>query len=138
LYQDPKSVRGVLRCGKLLIVAILAMTVSGCGSGGVPLGKVSGHVTKAGKPMADITVKFDPVGGGRSSIGLTDPSGYYELIFSDRKGALLGNHKVTVETRATVDNGGVVVSPAKVYLTVERQVESGSNTFDFEIADRGK
>ncbi len=122
----------------LLVASTVALALSGCGSGGVPLGKVSGHVMRAGKPAANITVRFDPVDGGRSSIGLTNSDGFYELIFSDRKGALLGNHKVTVETRAAVDNGGVVVMPAKVYLTSQLQVESGSNVFDFELKDGGK
>lgn len=120
--------------GKLLLFVTLLLVISGCSSGDVPLGTVSGHVTKGGKPEPGITVKFDPVEGGRGSIGLTDANGYYDLTFSDRKGALLGKHNVVVEIRAKVNDAGMVTAPANVFITEQREVKSGSNTFDFEIA----
>src|SRR3989442_1588111 len=45
----------------VLTLCVLLVTVSGCGSGGVTLGTVSGHVTKAGKPQQGITVILEPV-----------------------------------------------------------------------------
>ena len=117
-------------------LALILLTVgwlAGCGPGGVPLGLVSGHITKNGKPQPGITVKFEPESGGRQSLGLSDVSGAYELIFTERKGALLGKHHVTVETAEKLNDALIVVAPAKVYLNTERDVQSGSNTFDFDI-----
>jgi hypothetical protein len=122
-------------CIILSSVAICCLT--GCDSG-VPLGKVSGHVTKGGKPQKGIMVKFEPAAGGRFSTGLTDDSGYYELNFTDRKGALLGTHHVTVEIPEKYNESMFVVRPAEKFITVDKEVSSGSNTFDFEISGDAK
>ena len=113
----------------------LVFGISGCDSGGIRLGTVSGHVTKAGKPLQGVSVAFEPANGGRGSEGLTDANGYYELTFADRKGAVLGQHQVTVKIRARFNEGGNVTQPAQKFLTVQREVQSGSNTFDFDIAE---
>jgi hypothetical protein len=113
----------------------LLLGMSGCDSGGIRLGTVSGHVTKGGKPQQGINVVFEPANGGRGSEALTDANGYYELMFADRKGAVLGQHQVTVKIRARFNEGGNVVQPAQKFVSVEREVQSGSNTFDFDIAE---
>lgn len=123
----------MISVARIALIVVAVGWLAGCGPGGVPLGTVSGHVTKNGKPEAGITVKFEPESGDRQSLGLSDASGYYELIFTGRKGALLGKHHVTVETAEKINDGLVVVAPAKVYLSTEREVQSGSNTFDFDI-----
>jgi len=132
---SPQRISSVARLA-LILGAVGWLT--GCWPGGVPLGSVSGHVTKNGKPEAGITVKFEPESGGRQSLGLSDASGYYELIFTGRKGALVGKHRVTVETAEKINDGLVVVAPAKVYLSTEREVQSGSNTFDFDIGQNAE
>jgi hypothetical protein len=99
------------------------------------LGRVSGHVTKAGKPVPEITVRFDPAAGGRPSEAMTDSNGYYDLVFTaDRKGALLGKHNVTVKIKEKYNDGGYQTHPAETFLTIKREVGSGSNTYDFDIA----
>ena len=118
---------------RLASILVAVGWLTGCGSGGVPLGSVSGHITKNGKPESGITVKFEPESGGRQSLGLSDATGAYELIFTQRKGALLGKHRVTVQTAEKLNDALVVVAPAKVYLNTEREVHSGSNSFDFDI-----
>jgi hypothetical protein len=123
----------ILPMTRLTLILVAFGWLAGCGPGGVPLGNVSGHITKNGKPESGITVKFEPESGGRQSLGLSDASGAYELIFTERKGALLGKHRVTVETAEKLNDALVVTAPAKVYLSTEREVQSGSNTFDFDI-----
>src|SRR5262245_65252443 len=109
---------------RLTLILVAFGWLVGCGPGGVPLGHVSGHITKNGKPEPGITVKFEPESGGRQSLGLSDASGAYELIFTERKGALLGKHRVTVETAEKLNDALVVTAPAKVYLSTEREVQS--------------
>jgi hypothetical protein len=125
------------RIAQFALVAVLLAALSGCNSGGVPLGFVSGHVTSAGKPKPGINVSFHPVDGGRGSQGSTDANGYYELTFAaGRKGAVLGQHDVVVEIKARFNDADIVVKQAQKYLTEQREVHSGSNTFDFQIDER--
>ncbi len=115
-------------------IAIAA--ISGCGSSGIPLGTVSGHVTKNGQPQQGIAVHFEPIAGGRGSQGSTDATGFYELYFAGgRKGAVLGRHQVSVEAKARYNDADIVVRPAQKFLTVEREVQSGSNEYSFDIAN---
>ena len=81
---------GVLACAGLLLL-------SGCGGKGVKLGEVSGQVTFNGEPLPKAVVAFEPLGGGRPSIGQTDDQGRYELIYlRDIRGALVGKHRVKI------------------------------------------
>jgi hypothetical protein len=75
---------------------LLCLASFGCGGGGPELGQVTGQVTMDGEPLPNAVVTFSPVEGGRSSIGRSDASGKYELIYLDRKGATLGEHRVSV------------------------------------------
>jgi hypothetical protein len=87
----------------LRIAAILPLVLviaGGCESGPrvVP---IKGVVTRGGQPFKRrLLVTFTPENGGRSSTGLTDAEGRFELKFDrDTKGAALGKHKVVVAFR---------------------------------------
>jgi hypothetical protein len=44
-------------------------------------------------------VTFTPTAeGGSASTGVTDGDGHYELLYTDRRGAMVGKHKVAVTT----------------------------------------
>lgn len=82
-----------------LMFAITGVLIVGCGGGvEVPeLGTVSGVVTLDGQPLVSATVHFEPQSGGRVSMGNTDESGKYELVYSvDNNGATIGTHNVYV------------------------------------------
>ena len=85
---------------RLMAIAccVIGLACVGCGESGPPLGQVSGTVTMDGEPLANALVTFTPEAGGRGSMGKTDGNGKYELAFVDSKGALIGNHKVSVTT----------------------------------------
>src|SRR4051812_25868176 len=84
-------------------LAALALGAAGCGeatskttAARVP---TTGKVTFAGKPLADATVEFIPVGStpGQGGYGQTDDEGLYSV--SDHKGKSglpAGDYKVTV------------------------------------------
>ena len=126
----------------LSITTILFVT--GCGSSGPRLGVVTGTVTLDGKPVPGALVTFvskEP--DGTSSYGKTDDTGKYQLEFTtERLGAMLGSHDVTIVTNrvsqsdepetGTVAKTEFVPIPkhyARGALTAE--VKAGSNVHDF-------
>ena len=129
-----------LLCAVSLLCCICCM---GCSGGGdLPdLGKVSGTVTVDGTPTADIMVQFSPVAGGRTSAGVTDSSGHYELAYTaGAKGAVVGKHQVTLSAQTAaasddqLDLSGSDAIPEKYKdKTFEFEVQSGSNTFDIKL-----
>jgi hypothetical protein len=84
---------------------LVGMIVVGCGPKGPELGSVTGKVTLDGSPVTNGLVTFVPVGGGRPATGKTDENGQYVLVGVDGKGALLGQHQVSV---TTVQEAGTV------------------------------
>jgi hypothetical protein len=143
---------------KRLIVAagLLALACLGC-SQGPPLGSVTGTVTLDGKPLGNVLVTFNPNEGGGSSTGTTDSAGKYELVHTDRKGAVLGMHKVTVTalveappvvpmssddpnyakqgTAGYTAKKPAIVIPARYNSSTElsHEVKSGSNEYNLEL-----
>jgi len=116
--------------------------VTGCG-GGPNTADVEGVVTIDGKPVPGVEITFQPVDGGRASVGVTDETGRYRLNYSpSASGALIGDHRVTIvavdaeladddiSTDATRLEGPS--SPANEYRGVEKKVtvDSGSNAID--------
>jgi len=73
--------------------------ISGCGKAKLPLGEVRGRLTLDGQPVAKANISFEPVAGGRPSVGGSDVSGYYTLRYNaSRMGALPGEHIVRIST----------------------------------------
>lgn len=138
--------------GVLVLTSLLCL---GCGDSGPDRGYVEGTVTMDGEPLPDAVVTFQPEDTGRPSYGRTDENGEYELQYtSDKKGALVGSHRVSISTHerggsaeggyGADEAGGAKGSPEKVpaqynYDTELREtVESGNNTIDFELSSEGE
>ncbi len=116
------------------LVIALAL-VAGCSRGDRPeLAPVCGTVTLDGKPLERATVVFQP-GEGKSSRGVTDKQGRYELIYlRDIMGAKPGKHTVGITTA----DGETVVDetlPARYNRETElaAQVDPGGATIDFPL-----
>ncbi|HID21363.1 MAG TPA: hypothetical protein EYP14_03065 [Planctomycetaceae bacterium] len=124
--------------GGLAVLAALVV-VSGCGGGSdLPdLGRVSGTVTMDGKPLAGVVVTFEPVDGGRASIGKTDDNGQYELGYdAENKGAVVGKHRVRITTPTEApDPNFKDPIPAKYNsnTTLTEEVKPGKNEINFEL-----
>jgi hypothetical protein len=124
----------------LLPISLLA----GCGSGG--MGTVTGTVMADGKPLANATVEFYPEEGGRSSSARTDENGNYELRFGrDEMGALVGQHKVSIQTGGAQQEGdyGKITRetlPAKYNVSTEllETVSAGANVINFDLDYEGE
>jgi len=130
---------------RILLCCGFAALVTGCSAGNdIELGRVNGHVTLDGKPLADAVVEFQPA-NGRASIGTTDSSGYYELQYTlDRDGAIPGEHTVRITTERYASGGegsSPLVEARKELLPARYNVESelketvedGSQEINFEL-----
>jgi hypothetical protein len=118
-----------------LAFTLVAVSLAGCGKSNRPaLGQVTGRVTLAGQPLAGALVLFTPAGPGRTSQGVTDAEGVYELTYlRDIKGANLGHHAVRIT--ASPDGSTTPAWPAARGgdFTHTAVVERGDNRMDFAI-----
>lgn len=145
-------------CSSFACVAVVILCCSsGCFSSSANIASVSGVITLDGEPLEGATVAFYPT-SGRASQGVTDDTGRYELIFlKNEKGAVIGDHIVTVSTKVEdeVDYRGDVAGESgdEVQETVTKgrpetlperytdrrkselkaTVTSGSNVCDFPL-----
>lgn len=83
----------------LLFTGILVVS-TGCGKRGPKLVDVSGTVTLDGQPLGNVIVTFVPIEGGVSSSSVTDEAGRFRLSCSLGRGALVGRHRVYVQSQA--------------------------------------
>ena len=119
----------------------------GCRGGDSNVGLVTGKVMVDGEPIEKALVSFSPT-SGRGSMAYTDENGVYELAYTrDQMGAVIGKHKVTVETKrdgyTDYDNGGKKVKARKEILPkkytdfktteLKADVKQGDNKFDFDL-----
>jgi hypothetical protein len=103
----------------------------------VELGTVTGRITKNGKPVAKLSVYLTPEAHGRPSEGLTDSDGNYFMVYTrDLRGALVGKHHLLISSAPKMDKD-IMVSEGKELLSKEVEVHSGSNKFDFDLAESG-
>ena len=129
-----------MRCRHLVLpAAVLFITISfsvvGCQQGDrPPLGRVRGTVTVDGAPAAGVGVIFSQE-GYRSSSGLTDAAGEYELTYiRDVKGAVVGLHRVRIDVFAGEGKARKRL-PARYNRQTEltADVQRGRNRFDFDL-----
>ncbi len=127
----------------VLCLTASAVLLAACGRGDLPpLGQVSGTVTMDGKPLSDVTVQFSPEAGGRTSVGITDQNGVYQLAYtSDAMGAQVGKHTARLLPGAVapsddamdLSSPSVSIPPEAMEKTFEFDVVSGKNTFDIQF-----
>lgn len=123
------------------IVTLNWLVMAGCEKG-PEVAPVTGVVTQNGEPLVGATVEFQP-DFGAPSYAYTDVDGRYEIQYqTDRMGALLGHHYVSVttigerddpSTDTTVNVPELVPREYNDETTLEYVVERGNNTFDIAI-----
>ena len=127
----------LLRYSRVTHVVVLAL-VFVCGCGATQTQPVSGIVTMDEKPLAGVKVIFAPAEGGRrNSVGKTDETGAYSLVYTIRdKGAIAGKYKVLISKRKTVKEREVETLPAKYNrksILEANVTASGDNKFNFNL-----
>ncbi|WP_459554327.1 hypothetical protein [Lacunimicrobium album] len=65
--------------------------------------QAKGIVTYQGKPLPSASVIFTPL-AGPIGVGTTDSEGRFTLVTQGQPGALLGEHKVTIQAFKAVGN----------------------------------
>ena len=130
---------------------ILVSVMAGCSGDSVKTAEVTGKVTRKGKPLEGVSVRFlpDPVKGttGPSSRGITDVNGAYSAIIgagSDaRPGAVIGYHRVVLEDFMAENSRGKVrqrvplslASSSTSKIDIEVRDSEEPQSFDFEVTD---
>lgn len=139
-----RSISTVCHAAKL---PLLLLTLMALGCGQSPYGdmaEVTGVVTLDGSPYPNAQVRFVPQ-EGRPSIGMTDASGKYELVYtSEARGAAPGEYSIDITTvydSSSDRDGGVAppeVLPAKYNSKTELKetVEPGENEINFELSSK--
>lgn len=128
---------------------VLAALV-GC-SGGPALAPVSGVVTLDGKPYPKAVISFQPIGTpenpnpGRGSSAYTDEQGRFVLrTDNERKGAVVGKHRVRIMTRGndvvgqdTAGVGSADGAPSKREVDPIPPEWNALSTVEFEVPPGG-
>lgn len=134
-------------------VAASLVLLTGCGPAGPDLGEVTGTVTLDGKPVPAAYVTFSPEAeGGSTSAGMTDAQGNYTLGYTrDRRGAMIGKHKVTIRTEKpsaeTVEEAKAAGQPLPEHVPLPGKyagptggltadVKPGDNKVDFPLTSK--
>lgn len=107
---------------------------NGCSHGDRPeLGYVTGTVTMDGKPLAKVIVTFKPT-QGRPSVGMTDENGDYHLEYSYQvPGTKVGLNQVAFSWPIGVAGSHVIPARYSGKSDINRDVQAGSNSFDFDL-----
>jgi hypothetical protein len=120
-----------------IAASLLMSTLAGCSERSTPTAAVSGKVTLDGKPLANVSVLFQPVGSNRDpgvgSYGITDAQGGFTLkqSGSGRDGAVVGQHAVTLVEKtdpANDDDAGGIDKP--VVSRIPAEYSNGSLRFE--------
>lgn len=133
-----------IRCSasqlRQIAFTITILIILGCSRSQQPsLGLVSGTVRLDGQALANATVRFTPAGPGRTSEGITDADGRYELRYlRDIPGANIDQHIVRITT-ASEANGGRELLPPRYHARsqLEARVITGTNDHDFDLRSQG-
>ena len=85
----------------IFLFNLICIIAAGCGGGSSDqpdLGSVTGNIVIDEKPVSGAMVVFSPE-KGRSSMGITDGDGNYELTYvGETQGAKLGKHTISITT----------------------------------------
>jgi len=128
------------RAHLLSVLALLAVTVCGCG-GGPDIVDVTGTVTRGGQPVQDLTVYFMPE-EGRPSWGTTDAQGKFTLHYSRAQdGVRTGKNKVYVTYDPKPSDPGVEHGalegrfdlPPDIQAIVEKYGNKDTTPLEFDI-----
>lgn len=141
----------MLRPYQFVLLALLSAIAFGSGCSGRPktvARSVTGKVTLGGEPLVGAMVIFEPKVEGSASIGVTDASGTYNLIWSQTRGkpiegAQIGEHTVKISTFQEAEpdvEPPVAGAPEKVPYKYRLDggqptatVNKGSNVIDFAL-----
>ncbi len=118
-------------------ILVMAVALSGCGTGQFPVAPVSGVVMCDGKPVPGALVYFAPQQSGDNALvgkvglGVVDDQGKFTVrTYGSDDGAVVGMHDVRVE-RGNGPGCDCAMNPDRAVAQVE--VKDGENNFTIEL-----
>ena len=131
-------------CQKLLalVLTILVLMLTGCGSEGPEFVPVSGTVSLNGKPISEAVVTFVPKQAGKPAMGFTDKQGHFSLSTSEGDdGVIAGPYYATVTSldgnAVHVDaqglSTGIRMRPRKKSILPRRYALFGTSGLSYEV-----
>jgi hypothetical protein len=119
--------------GGLFVCLGFALALVGCDSGGPKIVRVSGVLTRNGKPVPNLEVYFMPT-QGRPSVGMADDQGRFNLGYThDQEGALVGTHTVFVVFNPPRSGAERVAPPADLRPILEKYQDKDTSPLKVEI-----
>jgi hypothetical protein len=120
----------------LVLAALAALAVGGCGSKSVSVVPVKGKVLLGGQPLQTGSVSTTPP-AGRGSRGSIEADGSFELsTFGDHDGALPGTHAVAVIAREPSIGSGPEATPGRL-LVPKRYTDPTTSDLSIEVKADG-
>jgi len=126
------ALAGLPRLGVMLV----ALLVAGCRQSELETAPVSGVVTLDGRPVPDLLVVFNPTRGTPEnrrarpgSSGMTDQEGRFELETIDGRGAVPGEHVVSLTFPATEEDADASIPPPPPAVALPPEATDRSLTF---------
>lgn len=125
------------RCSTVCMVMLGCLLCCGCSRDEYTTAAVSGRVTMSQKPLAEVTVTFQPIARsgnpnpGPGSTGITDSDGHFTLqvVGSGVPGAVVGQHTVRLASkRPPQDPRDDRTPPFRDVIPISWR--DGSRTFD--------
>lgn len=129
---------------RCVVPVILAGLLLGCG-GGTPAPKlipVSGKVLMDDKPLAGVTVIFNPLQGtpGTGGYAVTDPDGTYTLLHQTQKpGCEPGQYGVTFTKMTQPDGSPIPMNAKRGEVGMVEQMPKAYTIFDpYQVVEMAK
>jgi len=115
------------------LALVFLLSLCGCDSGGPKIVKVSGTLTRNGKPVPNLEVYFMPT-QGRNSVGMADDQGRFSLGYTaDQDGALVGTHTVFVVFNPPRSGAERVAAPADLRPILDKYGSKETSPLTVEI-----
>lgn len=130
--------------GGAILLTLLAIAGTGCGSGGknVEVVPVTGRIFLGDQPLTFGAVTFQPVQGGQPSSGPVDKDGRFVLsTFKQADGATVGRHRVRVVAYSSQDPSNPDANPDSdalgVLLIPEKYASFTSSGLEVSVLAQG-
>ncbi len=117
----------------VVLLSLLSLLSSGCGSGGPKLYSIKGQVTHNGKPVKYLMLSFipDDENTKATSTGSTDEEGRFEMMIGSTPGVFPGPHTITASDPLIVVGSKSSTEPE--YLAVIAKYAPGKSPLKMNI-----
>lgn len=98
------------------------VVANGCGSDSGPrVVRVTGTVTRHGRPVGSLLVYFEPLQNGKTSVGKVDAEGKFSLRQGvDKEGAIVGKHKVYFQFAGSTPDDEMAYQAGRLKLSEDQ------------------